>query len=699
MYIEDQYIQEQFHKNFLNENIHNIIIYGTGIHTEKLLQNISDQRIVGLMDARRTGETLWGTKVLSYEEAAEISDVCIVIIARNAVLHVIYRRIEAFVKEYAIPVFDINGNLLTGEQIAQEERACFRLDKKELEQQIESADVVSFDIFDTLLCRRVIRPTDVFRLMDADLQVKACDFSEIRIRAEGSLEGNNPTIYGIYERFQRYTSKIQDTVENLVRREIEKEKKVLRRRESMCQLLGQALELGKKVILISDMYFTKEIMEEILSYFHIDGYDELYISCEYGCSKSEGLFEVVRQEEDVKGNWLHIGDNAFVDILVPAKMGIRTYQVYSTMEMLEQSIYANIVEFNHTLEENVAIAGFAAEAFNDPFGVYAGNGKLTIGGEKQLSMLLIAPVIFKYIVWLIQKLADDSVEFVLFPSRDGFLLKKIYDAVKRNYGNQILPESVYFYTSRRAALVAAAKDREEIRFIAELDAPSSMEERIQKRFGVKVDKEFESDVIPEYIYKKLLERSQWERKTYLRYIKSCGYFERERVALVDFVSIGTVQEALQRLTGKKVKGYYFLRRMPDTKQREELDCSALYGMSGDFQMDVNLYRFYYFMEAVLSSYEPSFQYVKEDGSFCFYEECRSSESIRKLSNMHDAIFQYCYERMKMNPHILEMHAPVSLYDTLLGFLSSDYSEIPEDLLKDLVNVDEFLEKKVKDANR
>lgn len=699
MYIEDQYIQEQFRKNFLDGSARSIIIYGTGIHTEKLLQNISDQRIAGLMDVRRTGETLWGKRVLSYEEAAKVSNACIVIIARNAVIHVIYQRIEGFVKKHAIPVFDINGNLLTREQITQEKRACFSLDKKEFERRMAEADVISFDIFDTLLCRRVMRPADVFRLMDTDLQTEVCGFSDLRIKAEGSLEGKHPTIYEIYERFLKYTSEIKDTVKDFARREIEIEKKVLQRRESMCQLLGHAVKLGKKVILISDMYFTKEIMEEILSHFHIAGYDRLYISCEHRCSKTEGLFDAVRQREDIKGSWLHIGDNAFADILVPEKIGIRTCQVYSTMEMLEQSIYAHIVELNRTLEENVGIASFAAEAFNDPFGSYAGNGKLSIGDERKLAMLVIAPVIFKYMVWLVQKLIDDSVELVLFPSRDGFLLKKIYDDIRENYGGGRLPESVYFYTSRRAALVAAAKDKEEIRFIAELDAPLSLEERIRKRFGVKIEEKFTSDEVPEHVYKELLERSQWERETYLRYIKSCGYFDKERVALVDFVSIGTVHEALQRLTEKEIKGYYFLRRMPDTKQRGELDCSALYGMFGDFQMDANLYRFYYFMEAVLSSDEPSFQYIKKDGTPCFYKECRSLESIRTLENMHDAICQYCKKQVAINPHIGDMRSSVDLYDTLLGFFSSNYSEIPETLLKDLINVDEFLEKKVADINR
>ena len=112
MYIEDKYIQEQFSKNFLESTSENIIIYGTGVYTKKLLENIHTERIVGLMDIARTGEILFGKKVLSYEEVAQIPNVSIVIMARNAVINVIYRRIKPFVQKYKIPVYDINGNNL-----------------------------------------------------------------------------------------------------------------------------------------------------------------------------------------------------------------------------------------------------------------------------------------------------------------------------------------------------------------------------------------------------------------------------------------------------------------------------------------------------------------------------------------------------------------------------------------------------------
>ena len=130
MYIEDRYIQEQFKINFLGHKCNkNIVIYGTGIHTQRLLEAVNDNCIVGLMDAKRTGEVLWGKCVLSETEVAELENPCIIILARQAVIYVIYRRIMSFVQQNRIPVYDINGNQFHGSK-ENLEIECFQLKKE-----------------------------------------------------------------------------------------------------------------------------------------------------------------------------------------------------------------------------------------------------------------------------------------------------------------------------------------------------------------------------------------------------------------------------------------------------------------------------------------------------------------------------------------------------------------------------------------
>ena len=59
---------------------------------------------------------------------------------------------------------------------------------------IDEKEIVSFDIFDTLLFRNVSRPIDIFRTMDKEIleEYNIKDFSKIRVQAEidGKVEKN-----------------------------------------------------------------------------------------------------------------------------------------------------------------------------------------------------------------------------------------------------------------------------------------------------------------------------------------------------------------------------------------------------------------------------------------------------------------------------------------------------------------------------
>lgn len=498
MTYDDEYIKKQFIKNFLKEESRKIVIYGTGIRTKRLLCEITGQdsevvampgaleKIAGLMDIRRTGEWIHGWKVLSEEEVQNIQEVSIVILARNAVINTIFRRIESFTRSRKIAVYDINRNDLT----------------------------------------KRIRP---------------------QIWQYNSME------------------------ENLVRR--------------------------------------------------------MFLNEGYGfCS------EMLKSEQQAKC-----------------------------------------------------------------FEVFLAKKKLIIRNMGILARLLIAPLVCKYMFWLVRKVLEEEIPLVLFPSRDGFLLEKIYQEIRKERLDLRLPESKYFYTSRRAVLIAGAQNREDVEFITKLPSTGEWWENVRNRFEIDVPR-FDNDIISEEIVKLALERSAWERENYLKYLNHAGVI-CENAVLVDFVAVGTVQGALQKIIGKKLKGCYFLRRFPDTDLTEHLDVESLYGTYGDFEMDFNIYRYYYFLESVLTSDEPSFKFMDNRGNACFYSEKRSKQSLEILRVMHKNILEYCMEMLIRMPDIFSWNAPVDLYDDILGFFSKDFSDIPNTMLNELVNVDEFLDKQIEDCNR
>lgn len=770
MYNEEQYIYETFTKNFIENKRGNIVLYGTGIHTAKLLEKLDRKQIAGLMDVKRTGEILWGYRVLSYEEVRKISDVRIVIIAREAVINTVYRRIEDFCRENEISVYDINGNNLVSGQIHEERHRCFLLERADLMRKIENADFVTFDIFDTLLTRKILSPQDVFRYMDDRNPVSHLDFfCERKKEEDGIQDKKNPTIYDIYDCLQRNTGISETEKELLLKWEIETEIRMLCRRESMCGILDYVGKLGKKVYLVSDMYLTGELIETILKAHQITNYDGIFVSCDYSVGKQEGLFQIVKKElakkkfvkkelcpaEDVR--ILHIGDNFFSDIRAAKEAGFDTYQIFSPREMYERSIYSRVLPEPESMEEELVLGKFISTAFNDPFGKYKGNGTLIFDNAERVTELFIAPVILKYMLFLIQTVAEKQIDFIIFPSRDGYLLRRLFYLIEKTGNSSIrFPESIYFYTSRRAALIASAYTEQDIINILSIQDSRDSADMLEARFGIRMDKEFRKDkdfrVDKEFrkdkdfrvgkdfcmdkdfrmdkdsqadkdlqadtseakksaaekltlgqsapeMMERLLEICGEERKNYQNYIESLGISEYRLTAFVDFVAVGTVQSAIEKLIHKRMQGIYFRKRRSSEERYENLTVSSLYGSAGDFNTNANIYKFYYFLENILSSNEPSLMSVTDKGEFRFYKEERDAEEIGRLSRIHNSVEQYARDMMKLLPKVESCTAPIRLYDAVLGLLSKEYSEFDEEALFHMKNVDEFMGRAVTSMNR
>lgn len=699
MYIEEKYIYDQFRNNFLASKTNPIILYGTGLNTQRLVDKISGNRIAGLMDEKKTGQMLWGYKVLSYEEAAQIDNCIIVIIARNAVINVIYRRIEKFCQENDIPVYDIRGKNLQKDQDEVKEHPSFFQREDELKEKIKQHDIISFDIFDTLVMRRVLRPRDIFSVMDVvrDREFKDLGyrFSEERIKAEDSFNSqDNPDIYEIYGRLQANIQSSKEEAYKLLDKEVELEKRFIVRRGKMCDILEWTVQQGKEVYLVSDMYFPKDILGNILQDLEIKGYKDIFISCEYKLKKQEGLFKKYKEKTSAGGEkYLHIGDNYFSDIIAAQYEGIDTYQIFSAQEKMECSIYSGLLQNCMTLEENIVLSVFAEKAFNDPFRLCRANGKLLIGHLEEAALLFVAPLICKYIIWMIQSLKSGQCDLVLFPSRDGYLLKKIYDKFKAENPYLNLPEAVYVYTSRRAALVSAAETEADVQEIVDFIFVKDKEELLKDRFGIGYTKDMNIS------NKMLLAKCKEEQKFYKKYLKQLGLDGCKKIAFMDFVAMGTVQAALEQIMETEFEGFYFLRRLADKKKMKELKCHSLYKEAGDFQIEANVYRFYYFLETIITSYEPTFWGVDKTGSHIFYTEKRSKEAIELIKRIHDEVLSYSETLFKLLPDIYSADSSIELYDALLGCFSADFSELMTNEINCLVNIDEFMGKNVADFNR
>jgi len=172
---------------------------------------------------------------------------------------------------------------------------------------IARAEVVSVDIFDTLLLRPYLSPRDLFLHIEIDQCLEGFAFA--RREAELSARKKNPDKQEIC--YDDIYNEIEARFSSAKKIELDWEFMVLQPNPEMKILWDYALELNKKVIVISDMYHSYEDLSQLLIKNKFHAFAHLYVSSRYGKTKKKGtLFEQVFHDLHVNPQeFVHIGDN------------------------------------------------------------------------------------------------------------------------------------------------------------------------------------------------------------------------------------------------------------------------------------------------------------------------------------------------------------------------------------------------------
>lgn len=177
---------------------------------------------------------------------------------------------------------------------------------------VKNYKVISFDIFDTLLKRKVNNPKDVFQLMQLNIGEKIPNFKDRRIKAEEKARLiNNPreiTLDDIYDNFSGLDEYQRDYLKRL---ELKFEKTVLVPNKPIVDLFNECIQNNKAVFIISDMYLPIIFIKQVLDNLGISGYTRLYLSSDKHLTKRSGaLFNLYLKENNLEGkDCIHIGDS------------------------------------------------------------------------------------------------------------------------------------------------------------------------------------------------------------------------------------------------------------------------------------------------------------------------------------------------------------------------------------------------------
>lgn len=296
-------------------------------------------------------------------------------------------------------------------------------------------DAVSFDIFDTLVCRPFDNPNDLFNLVGYELNIDS--FRKLRIRAEKEArdiaevtKGNREvTIYDIYTVLHRYTGV---DVEEGVAKEFQVEQDMCFANLQMKRVFNILKYQGKRIVLTSNMYFPAEMLGVILDKCGYFGYEKIFVSCDYQASKRTGtLFQNVRKYFGEEKRIIHIGDDHEADVLMAKECGLESY------------FYKNV---------NKAGRQYRADGMSElVYSAYAGivnyhihNGTNIYSKPYEYGFIYGGLYVFGFCNWIHKYVKAHNIDKVLFLSRDG----KIYQDVFNSLFDDV--ENEYVYWSRIA---------------------------------------------------------------------------------------------------------------------------------------------------------------------------------------------------------------------------------------------------------
>lgn len=456
----------------------------------------------------------------------------------------------------------------------------------------------------------------------------------------------------------------------------------------------------KKDFFISDMYLSKQFIGKLLKKCGYEA-EDIFLSNEYRENKGQmKLYEIVQKTYNLsKLRWIHIGDNYISDYEKALEFGIEAYH------------YKNVSTYNQGMEIKTIGESIIAGIRNN----FLYNGQ-ELKYWEEFGAKYVSPIYFGFTKWLYELTKkEDNLYFL---ARDGYAIKKIYEKFCEADNNPIYTE--YLYCSRiTLQLPALAKLPTMDRAVKELTVRGGFPwserlalkemlakaqvtdwkraEEIMNAFGfVSLDEELTEEKI--YMAQKMVARLGdhiknnilSKQELCLKYLKQEKITEWTQVNVMDIGWQGSCQNAIEKLVGKKVTGYYMGTSEPKTQAGKDTFCT-MFGWYFDNGIPVCNYDKY---AEYVKMYE--FLFSAPHGMTVGYEEIEDGTIIPVLSKnescnhavkeFQKTALELCEAYQKYMPYIgvLRPEFCMDAYDTFLDRKDVRDLEMFRDLENDYI---------------
>ncbi len=598
-------------------------------------------------------------------------------------------------------------------------------------------EVISFDVFDTLLVRDIYEPCDIFsynsRQVISLIKDSKFDHRKTRIEAEEEARSYNSekeiTIHDIYIHYLLKTGFPADIVECIKEIEIETELRFLRARKSVREVFNYAKSIQKKIVIISDFYIGSEFVRDALER---EGYDltgiPIYVSCEFGITKKRGdLYDRVAADLKISpSRFLHVGDNFAVDTTNAMKFGYDVVHIPSPRTSLEISPhlkqFLNLdintgLSARRTLEQSIVLGILNNGLFDDHF--EADLNSVFGSSHSRFGFIALGPLLVGFVTWLREQVRLREVGTLLFLARDGWVIERAFRLYQQISKDKVDVDFAYIAASRRITdIVSCGLDFSNINNIVSARFSSnSLSYFLKLRFdldesavtseelsvaGYKNTAEIVSLPQDKIRVLKLLQvlRPKIEKKSkeilenYKEYIGNFSIRPCSPIGLVDIGYFGSMQKTLSQILGDQqtVFGFYLATR-GEAKNDPQLKNHMFGYLADGFELSDNfapkITAHLIFLEQIFSAPHSSVSGVTKHGKVLNVEYLASTGEDKQweyLKLIHEGALEFVREFTELTVRLGEKQLEMERLDYTTNFaelLDGGNNEVAE-LFKNFV---------------
>lgn len=209
-------------------------------------------------------------------------------------------------------------------------------------------------------------------------------------------------------------------------------------------LFERAKELGKRIVLVSDMYLPSDAIGRILEGCGYSGWERIFVSCEEKVSKQRGLWKTALDYLGIPPDRvIAVGDSKLSDFEAPSVLGVRAFRWVPMAEryLMSNRSEARFVRLNPGWQASVLAAMdmlTCSRAAADE--TYWHRVSRRFGGP-------MCAAFARFI-----EDSTQNVDELLFLSRDGYMPMRVWE---RLYGGK---DHVYLRSSRMIAKIFGSAD-------------------------------------------------------------------------------------------------------------------------------------------------------------------------------------------------------------------------------------------------